>query len=87
MPRKRRKMPDLDPVTREEIAQWIEEQGNAYREILAKSKDLLETNPELMHLEKQALFYEHAIGFSKSLAYAIRVAKTRKLVGPVNPDR
>lgn len=78
----RKKLPDLDPLTREEIAQWIEYQGQLLTKTLGRTEALSEQHPEYGHLSRQAVYYRHAIAFANMLAYQVRVAKTRKLTAP-----
>lgn len=78
----RKRLPDMDPLTREAVAAWIEYQGQSLVKKLGQTVALRELHPEYTHLPRQEVYYRHASAFANMLAYAVRVAKTRKLTSP-----
>lgn len=78
----RKRLPDLDPLTREAVAEWIEYQGQTLIKRLGQTTALAETHPEYGHLKRQEVYYRHASAFANMLAYQVRTGKTRKLTSP-----
>lgn len=78
----KKKMPDLDPLSREALAAWIEYEGQRLMKALGKTVALQETHPDYPHLSRQAAYYRHANAFAIYLAYRVRTAETKKLISP-----
>lgn len=78
----RKRLPDLDPLSREQIAAWIEYQGQLLTKNLGRTEALAEQHPEYEHLTRHAVYSRHAVAFANMLAYQVRTAKTKKLTSP-----
>lgn len=79
------RLPDLDPVTREQVAEWIEYQGAALAKRTNEAENLLAQGMGSANLVGQATYWRNAQSFSQRLAWLVRTAVTKKLRSPSEP--
>jgi hypothetical protein len=79
------RLPDLDPLTREQVAAWIEYMAATHAQHADQAQALIGTPQEGHDTKGQVAYWRACLSFGKFLAYRIRVARTKKLVSPSEP--
>lgn len=83
---KPRKLPDLDPITREEIAQWIEQHGEAQAARIPDARLELRKNPDAPGMRGSIQYWDACLSWSKRLAYMVRTAKSKRGRSALEPQ-
>lgn len=78
-------LPALDPVTREQLAQWIEDVGKAFAIRAEEMRSKGASEPLNKYEIGQISYWDSAVGYGKWLAYRIRTAGLKKMTAPELP--
>lgn len=85
MPRKPR-LPDLEPILREQLAEWIDYQGHSMASRVHEAESLIRAGKGSDNMIEQAKYWRHCEAFASRLAWMVRTAVTKKLRSVSEPQ-